>query len=705
MTEFLGEWMWAIWTILVESGPYLLVGFSIAGLLKTLIPEEMVFRHLGRDDFRSVAVASLFGVPIPLCSCSVIPTALTLKKSGASKGATTSFLISTPETGVDSIGVTWALMDPLMTLARPLAALFTALGCGSLVNFLVRRGWDDAPPEDLELAQEEDACCHQEPEPEPEPSCGHEHVSKEEPARGPLAILRRSLAYAFGPLLDDLTPWFLLGFLVSGLITVLAPDNFFGEVLPAGWMSMMAMLVIGVPLYICATASTPVAAALVAKGLDPGAALVLLLAGPATNVATILVVRNSLGKRVQAIYLGGIAVFSLALGWLVNLIYALLQTEPKALAGPAHEMGQGTFATASGLALFGFLLWSSWRLRLDQRFGQRLQGWLRPLGLEPFSRLLQGAVVLLLIAGWLSTATTSVQPGETVFVQRFGKMVAQYEEPGLYWHLPWPADRSERLAREEIRASSLGTPAQGPVTPTFLGQSRRLDEAEVVTGDEYLLKITFAVHYRVGQAYSFAFGLSQPAEMMTAFAETALRRMTGSHDLEDLLVAHRPELEAECLAYLQEELQVLDGALQAVAMNLMDIHAPPEVHFSFRDVASSLEDKQRLILEAGTESTRKLADARASAYRAETEAESYRTTLVEQARGETAAFQGMSEASRSQPELTRLRLQLETSGKALKAPRLVLVLGSGIEVVLVAPGQAAKAPLAAPEASLRNLED
>lgn len=153
MIDFLVAWSLAISAILVESGPYLLLGLALAGLIKVWIPEESVYRHLGGNDFRSVFKASLFGMPLPLCSCSVIPTATALRQSGASKGATTAFLISTPETGVDSIGVTYALMDPLMTLLRPIAALVTALGAGSAVNSLAKRGWDRSRQPDYRYSQ------------------------------------------------------------------------------------------------------------------------------------------------------------------------------------------------------------------------------------------------------------------------------------------------------------------------------------------------------------------------------------------------------------------------------------------------------------------------------------------------------------------------------------------------------------------------
>jgi len=309
VTQLFQDWLLEIWSILARSGPYLLIGLAVAGWIKAAVPQRWVMRHLGGDDLRSVTKASLVGAPLPLCSCSVVPTALALEKSGASKGATTAFLISTPETGVDSVGITWALIDPLMTIARPITAIATAMASGLAVNGLVRHD-AKAPGESL-------------PTDEPSPAeslegadCGtcaepdeHGHEKSEGAAGG--NIFRRGLAYAFGPLLADLAPWFVLGFAASAVIALAVPEDFFGEVLPGNWASMLIMLVVGVPLYVCATASTPVAAALMAKGLNPGAALVFLLAGPATNLATMGVVGGRLGGRVLTVYLTSIAVLAM----------------------------------------------------------------------------------------------------------------------------------------------------------------------------------------------------------------------------------------------------------------------------------------------------------------------------------------------------------------------------------------------------------
>jgi uncharacterized membrane protein YraQ (UPF0718 family) len=352
MGAFAQDWATAIWSILAESGPYLLLGFFVAGVLKVWIPAARIMRHLGGDDLPSVTKAAVLGAPLPLCSCAVIPTAAGLREAGASKGATASFLIATPETGVDSIGITYALMDPIFTALRPLAAILTAIVSGTLVNGLVKRGKDVGG----EPVETEPSCCAS--------NAGAEAAPAEEaPAPPPEpGRMRRAFSFAYGKLMEDLTPWFLLGFLLSGLITVLVPDDFFGGRLTSGFPAMLAMLVLSTPMYICATASTPIAVALVAKGLDPGAALVLLLAGPATNLTTILVVRQFLGGAVLRMYLLALVVCSLALGFLTNLLYGWLDLDLAEEVPDLMEMEHGWLATASGAVLLALLAWHAWRL-------------------------------------------------------------------------------------------------------------------------------------------------------------------------------------------------------------------------------------------------------------------------------------------------------------------------------------------------------
>jgi hypothetical protein len=328
------------WAILKEAAPYVLFGFFAAGVLKALIPEHLIVKHLGGNGFRSVFKASLFGVPLPLCSCGVIPVAVGLRKQGASKGATASFLVSVPETGVDSIAITWALLDPLMTVIRPLAAFVTALVTGTLINLL---------PEEqaARVAKTGSACGCAAPLPE----AGD--TGREAPV---LQRLRDGLTYAFTDLLKDIGGWLMLGIAIAGGISYFVPDDFVGQYLGGEFVPLLVMLVVGIPLYICASASTPIAAALVLKGLSPGAALVFLLAGPATNAATMTVVARHLGRSATMVYVAAIAGASLVIGWAVNRVYAWLAIDVTSWAAQAGHATDSALYLVSALLLIALLL-------------------------------------------------------------------------------------------------------------------------------------------------------------------------------------------------------------------------------------------------------------------------------------------------------------------------------------------------------------
>jgi hypothetical protein len=251
---------------------------------------------------------------------------VSLRKQGATKGATTAFLISTPESGVDSIALTYALMDPLMTAARPVSAFLTAFAAGAAENLLGER----QPERDFvpDLSCPVDGCCDGVG---CDPRVHRRH-------HGFAEKLRAGLRFAFVDLWGDIAAWFFLGLLLAGLITALVPEDFFGRHLGTGLPAMLLMLAVGIPLYICASASTPIAAALILKGVSPGVALVLLLAGPATNMASLTVLAGVLGKRATAVYLGAIAVCSVLLGLGLDALYAALGISARAVAGQAGEL-------------------------------------------------------------------------------------------------------------------------------------------------------------------------------------------------------------------------------------------------------------------------------------------------------------------------------------------------------------------------------
>ncbi len=285
--------MQEIINLINEMSPYLLLGFGIAGLMHTFVPNRLYSRYLSGHDFRSVFYAAALGVPLPLCSCGVLPTAMSLRREGASKGATTSFLIATPQTGIDSIMATYSLMGLPFAIIRPLAALVTALLGGTLVNAFDRNG-----KEELHTSA---------------------HVSET-----PMTLKEKiigALRYGYVDMMQDIGKWLVIGLVVAGLITVAVPDGFFATFAHRPLLGMLLVLACAVPMYLCATGSIPIAVALMLKGMTPGAALVLLMAGPAVNVASILVIRKVLGKRTLWLYLaaivGGALAFALGIDHLL----------------------------------------------------------------------------------------------------------------------------------------------------------------------------------------------------------------------------------------------------------------------------------------------------------------------------------------------------------------------------------------------------
>lgn len=315
------------WSLFCEASIYVLFGISVAGMLYIFLNPGTVARHLGQGRYRSVFKASLLGIPIPLCSCGVLPAAAALKRQGANNGATMAFLISTPESGVDSMAVTYALLDPIMTIARPVAAFVTAMAAGISENLFGQ--WQDAPFRSApDLSCTVDGCCDGLDCPPDEHKSHHSVLEK----------IRAGLIYAFGELWSDIAVWFLVGIALAGVITVLIPVEVMTHYLGSGLPTMLLMLIAGIPLYICATASTPIAAALILKGISPGAALVFLLVGPATNITSLTVLLEVLGKKATALYLFCVAVLALVFGLVLDQIYSVLGISAKAIAGQAADV-------------------------------------------------------------------------------------------------------------------------------------------------------------------------------------------------------------------------------------------------------------------------------------------------------------------------------------------------------------------------------
>lgn len=319
-----------VFDLITGMTPYLLLGFFLAGLMHAFVPNTLYRRYVGGSTFRSVFNAAMLGIPLPLCSCGVIPTAMSLRKEGASKGATVSFLIATPQTGVDSIIATYSLMGLPFALIRPFVALATSLFGGVLVNRL-----------DDNKAVVSDS--------------GHASDTSASAASTTTfgQKLLQALKYAFVEMMQDIGKWLVVGLIAAGLITVFVPESFFSLFADKPLLSMLLVLAFSIPMYLCATGSIPIAVALMLKGLSPGTALVLLMAGPAVNVASMLVISKVMGRKTLFLYLlsiiTGAVVFGLCIDYLLPREWF---TAPLMQMHSGHEEGLSLVKMVCSVAFF-----------------------------------------------------------------------------------------------------------------------------------------------------------------------------------------------------------------------------------------------------------------------------------------------------------------------------------------------------------------
>ncbi|MGJ8654174.1 MAG: SO_0444 family Cu/Zn efflux transporter [Opitutaceae bacterium] len=354
MIAFLRAFALNTWQLVAEMAPYLLFGFAMAGLLHILINAEKVRKMLGKRSFGTIVKACLIGVPMPLCSCSVIPVAATLHRSGASRGATAAFLSSTPQTGVDSILATYSLLGGAFTIVRVVVAFISGLVAGTLVDLFAKEAPKKAPEPTLSLqpnaplapATANFNSISLSPTVEPEATCcAKPSTSKPN--------LRDGLRHGFVTLPADLGNALLIGLLLAGLITTLLPDDLLSGALSNGPLAFILATLISLPLYVCATSSIPMAYALIAAGLSPGAALVFLIVGPATNTATVVAVWKMLGRHATLIYISSL----IAISWIAGTIFnSVLSTQSIRDVIHHHETMQlSALQNISGIVLVGLL--------------------------------------------------------------------------------------------------------------------------------------------------------------------------------------------------------------------------------------------------------------------------------------------------------------------------------------------------------------
>lgn len=349
----------------LEAAPWLLLGLVIGGLIKALIPISFLERHLSGSGLSSIVKAALLGAPLPLCSCGVIPAALGLRRAGASKPATVSFLVSTPETGVDSITISYALLGPFMAIVRPIAAIISAITAGLLVG---RSEEKERGPisvaADLkasccsskkETVKKITSCCSSQEKPKEESSttCCSSSALKSKVVKEPNNLMQnawRGIVYSFTDLFDKVLFWLVIGLVFAALVKTFVPATFLAE-WGSGLPAMLIMLVVGIPMYVCATASTPIAVGLLLAGVSPGTAMVYLMAGPATNISTLGVIGKELGRRSLVAYLTGVCSVALMTGFAVDYLIQSFGIDVQAQISSGHDMVPAVLAWLSLLIL------------------------------------------------------------------------------------------------------------------------------------------------------------------------------------------------------------------------------------------------------------------------------------------------------------------------------------------------------------------
>jgi HflK protein len=700
------------WSMFEEAALFLLVGFALAGVLAVLVPGDALRRRLGQGRIRSVLWASALGAPLPLCSCGVLPTALALRRQGATEGATVAFLVATPETGIDQLALSYSLTDPLLTLARPIAGVLSAIGAGIATNLLgpVTQGRRsprmEASDPFPDPSHEESTCQH----------ChgplihGHFHqhaalAAADESAdrtaanaEPPIARIahagRRILRYGFRDMLDDTSHWLVLGFLLSGMIAPALPTNALGRVLGGDLLSMLAMVLLTIPVYTCAASSTPLAATLVLKGLSPGAALVFLLTGPATNIGSLVVLLRFLGLRIVAIYLGATISLAIIAGLVLNAIYRHTGVTPQATFGSSTELIPAEIKLAGALVLSALILGSLHRSPMPEEWrwvGRRLARFtgahLKPRHWAGFGI---AAAILLIAAG----SMFEVGPGEVGLRFRFGRPIALNLTPGLHARLPWPIETHRIVVTDRERRSLFGIRADvGPVAPprqspmfgtapppasggVMFRKENGSPETFFLTGDGNMIDLRFAVHWRIADPAMFALNVTAAEPLVESLALAALREAAATSSIDAIYTTARSALEQRVTRSVQAALDRDSTGITVTSVHLLYDHPPDEVHDAFRDVASAQEDKQRTINRAETFAIEKINQSRGDVAAMLEEAQGYKQELTTRASGDAAAFRTRLDAYREAPDLAQFRLRIEAAEASLPGARKLITPGA-----------------------------
>lgn len=646
--------------ILNQSALYLLAGFFLAGVLHSSTARSpWLVRLLAGRGPRPVFLAALLGIPLPLCSCSVVPAAMAMRRKGASNGTTASFLISEPETDIVSIVLSTSLLGPTMSVFRVFAALTAAVTTGLTINLMERlfvRG-----PTANDAAEGDDDHAHDE----------------YDPNRG---FWNNALRFGFVGFFDDLIGSLLFGLLLGAIITAFLPELGVDKYAAGSWMSYAVMAAIGVPMYVCASASTPIAAGLIAAGVTPGAALVFLLTGPATNAASIYVLARRFSRPAFVTYLCGVLVISLAMGvWFDRYIGA---SGVKVAPGFSLAESGGGWLEIAATIVFSLMCVAS--LRRTRAIGKSLGVWTARLGMPMSAPAAKATVLSAMVGAYAASGFSSVGAGERGMELRFGRVERSNLSPGLYYALPWPFGRIDAVSVSQLRRLEIGfrtEPANAPGTDSLLQESWAL------TGNQDIIAIKWVLHYRIRDdadaVRMFLYGTEDVERAIRSTAEHALRVDIAQRDIDTLYTVERQAIEDDVATrVLQPALDQAGIGVRVERVQLVEVHSPAEVHAAFRDVASASEDAERERHEATEYLERIVSSARGEANETVEKARASAAEIVHRARGEGARFEMRRAAMTGGERVTRTRLFLENVDRLLPGFKKLIDLTSETE----APG-------------------
>ena len=725
-----------IWMSFLLLGPMLVLGLLLSGLIHVFISREAILRWLQDDSLRSVSISSAVGVPVPLCSCSVVPVVAEMRRKGASRSSCMAFLITAPETGVDSILVTNAFFGFVVAVIRPVISFITAVVAGIFCIGLIRDDSGAARPgddhdhghdhdhdhehdhdhdhgHDVLLSDKDD--CYVSPsamkvlmvkwfkgistvastwrfgswiKPEfyrelnlvqstkTDRATREDAVEEAYPGLDFKKIVKHILRYGFVEIADDILFALLVGIALGGVLYLIIPADLMANEY-ARWISYPVMILVGVPLYICASASTPIAAALVAKGFSPGAALIFLMTGPATNTSTIAIIMSQFGARFAGVYVTSVILVTAALGIGIDIMLLATGLTVSVNLLPSESATLQFIQWAGGIFLIVLIVWrfSAGAMRSGyedmmlnirplsrpwQRTWKRLTrnrslgGTISPA--TPMGMMLWGLLLVL----FLGSGFTVVHPGYVGYGRLFGEVYWKDLQPGLHYLAPRPFVRVDKWPVKEVKAIMADTPY------------------EYVSGDLNMLTLNVDVQYRVKDPYTYHYRTSNPEEIIEDAVREHIRTFVNARDLDRLLTAYRADLERELTeifirdASEQDDRSVL-GSVDLVKVNLLNITPVAEAIGAFREISSAQEDRERIIVNAQRFMVSLVPRAHGNAEYEREQADGEAFRRVASAAAEADAISVISTAMLTAPDVLRNMLWREKLETALAGNPKIIV--------------------------------